>query len=96
MKTKSGREYELKDLTLTEREHCNNHRAIIKDLDSVIIENSFTITIDWIRFGLISLDGEEINKENREAKINSLSDDDLREISGEISSRTALGVKKKS
>ena len=96
MQTKSKREYELKDLTLADREFCNNAKAVIRGLNQITIENAFSVTLRWVRKGLKSLDGVEINDDNREDQINTLSNEDIEEISGTISERTNLGTKKKS
>jgi len=93
---KSKREYELKDLTLADREFCNNAKAVIRGLNQITIENAFSVTLRWVRKGLKSLDGVEINDDNREDQINTLSNEDIEEISGTVSERTNLGTKKKS
>ena len=95
MKTTAGTEYELRPLSLAEREICNNARAVIRGMTEVVIENAFSKTLKWLTFGLTSLDGVEITDENREKLINTLSNDEIQEISGEISERTNGGIKKK-
>jgi len=96
MKTSTGREYETRPLSLAEREICNNARAVIRGMTEVVIENAFTITLRWLRYGLKSLDGIEITPENSDDMINSLSNDEINEISNKISEQTNTGVKKKS
>lgn len=96
MKTKSGKEYELKLLSLTEREICNNAKAIIRNVTEIVIENSFSKMLNWLIYGLKSIEGIELTDENRNEQINGLSNDDMNEISGEISERTNAGIKKKS
>jgi len=96
MKTITGREYELRPLTLAERERCNNARAIIRGNSEVIIENAFSVALNWLRYGLRSLDGKEITDANRDELINTLSNEEINEISGEIAERTNGGLKKKS
>ena len=96
MKTSTGREYEIRPLSLAEREICNNARAVIRGMTEVVIENAFTITLRWLRYGLKSLDGIEITPENSDDMINSLSNDEINEISNKISEQTNTGVKKKS
>ena len=96
MKTTTGKEYELKPLSLAERENCNNARAVIRGMTEVVIENAFSITLKWIIYGLKSLEGVEITNENRNQLINTLSNKEMDEISGEISEVTNGGIKKKS
>ena len=96
MKTTTGKEYELKPLSLAERENCNNAKAVIHNLTEVVIENAFSITLKWIIYGLKSLEGVEITNENRNQLINTLSNKEMDEISGEISEVTNGGIKKKS
>lgn len=96
MKTLSGVEYELKPLSLAEREICNNAKAVIRNMTEIVIENSFSKMLNWLIYGLKSLEGIELTKENRDEQINQLSNDDINEISGEISERTNGGFKKKS
>ena len=89
-------DYELKPLTLAEREICNNGRAIIRDGKDIVIEDIFSKTICWLRYGLKSLNGVELNPANRDELINTLSNDEITEIANEIASRTNGGLKKKS
>ena len=96
METLSGVEYELKPLSLAERETCNNAKAVIRGMTEVVIEDSFTKILRWLRFGLKSIDGVEITVENRDEEINQLSNEDITEIADEISTRTNGGIKKKS
>lgn len=96
MKTTTGKEYELRPLSLAEREICNNARAIIRNMTEVVIENAFSKTLKWLVFGLKSLEGIDLTAENRDEQINTLSNDEITEISGEISERTNGGTKKKS
>jgi hypothetical protein len=49
-----------------------------------------------LRYGLKSLNGVELNPENRDELINTLSNDEITEIANEIASRTNGGLKKKS
>jgi len=107
MKTTTGKEYELRDMTLKEREHCNNKKSTIKNVGydmsdgkvimtgDVIVDIPATVRYDWVRAGLKSLEGIEIITENRENTINTLSEAEITEISGEISERTNGGIKKK-
>ena len=96
MKTTTGKEYELKPLSLSERENCNNAKAVIRGMTEVVIENAFSNTLKWIMYGLKSLEGTEITKDNRNELINTLSNKEMDEISGEISDITNGGIKKKS
>jgi len=96
MITTTGKEYELKPLSLAERENCNNAKAVIRGMTEVVIENAFSITLKWIIYGLKSLEGVEITNENRNQLINTLSNKEMDEISGEISEVTNGGIKKKS
>ena len=96
MKTKSGIEYELKQLSLAEREICNNAKATIINFRRIEIDKPFTIKLTWLRFGLKSIEGIEITDENRDEQLNTLSDVEMDEIMGEISERTNGGTKKKS
>jgi len=96
MKTTTGKEYELKPLSLAERENCNNARAVIRGMTEVVIENAFSKTLKWVIYGLKSLEGVEITAENRDKIINTLSNDEIDQISGEISEVTNGGIKKKS
>uniref|UniRef100_A0A6M3KE16 Uncharacterized protein n=1 Tax=viral metagenome TaxID=1070528 RepID=A0A6M3KE16_9ZZZZ len=95
MKTTTGIEYELRSLSLAEREICNNAKAIIRGMTEVVIEDAFSKTLRWLRFGLKTLEGEELTDQNRDEKINTLSNEEINEISGEISERTNGGIKKK-
>jgi len=96
MKTTTGLEYELKPLTLAEREICNNAKATIINFRRIEIDKPFTIKLTWLRFGLKSIEGIEITDENRDEQLNTLSDVEMEEIMGEISERTNGGFKKKS
>jgi len=108
MKTTTGLEYELRDLTLKEREHCGNAKTTMnnisydlidgkmKMLGNITVDKPKTALFDWVRAGLDSLDGEKITIENKEESINSLSDVEIQEISNIIVERTNGGTKKKS
>lgn len=95
MVTETGVNYELRYLTLAEREKCNNRRVEVNGNNTVILENSFGILTEWLKFGLIEFDGVKVTDANREEVINSMSDDEIREVAGVIAERTSSGIKKK-
>lgn len=81
-------DYELRPLTLDEREDCSNRYFAIKD--------AFTQLLTWIQYGLTKLKGVEITKENFKEEINKLSDNQLADIAVDIRERTQFPDKKKS
>jgi hypothetical protein len=88
--------YELKPLTLAEREICSNKLTEVNISGSVVIREGFTYILRWLKYGLKSIEGVEIFEANFDSEVNKLNDDDIADISNAIKEATQFPNKKKS
>ncbi len=78
--------FKTKSLTLGQREELNN--LFLRS------DRYFSAMIFAMRCGLDELNGEKINKENFDDRVNALSSDEIGEISAKIITETNQGKKK--
>ncbi len=61
---------------------------------SVIVKDLFAQRIKYLRYGLKTLNGVELTKDNFDVEVNKLTNDEIQEISDKIAEETNLSKKK--
>lgn len=88
-------EFKTKPLTLSQRIECNDIETEMNPSQgTVIVRDVFKQRIKYLRYGLKSLNGIEINEENFDAEVNKLANDEIVEIADFIAEETNLSKKK--
>lgn len=86
--------YELKPVSFADRVRCSDFKTELTTSGSIIVHNTFTGWVEWLRAGLKSIDGVEITPESFEAEVNQLANEDIIRIGNEIKNEAESGKKK--
>jgi len=87
--------YETKGLTLAQRVECNDLQVEFDPIRrTTITKDIFAHRVKYLKYGLKSLNGEEITEANFDQLVMTLSNDEIEEISDKIASETNFPKKK--
>lgn len=87
--------YETKPLTLEQRVECNDIKTEMNpEAGTVIVHDVFSQRVKYLRYGLKTLEGKEVTKDNFDELAMTLSNDDITVISDKIAEETNFSKKK--
>ena len=90
--------FETKPLTLAQRAECNDLVRMEFDAKTgnVVTTKTFSVNLCYLRYGLKSINGVEVTKDNFDAEVAKLKTDEIFEIGNYISEETNFPNGKKS